>query len=152
MGSSSQMGSMSIAPPMVIREKKSNHVVGVVQNHSQPGGIAVYVVYLDPMWRRAGLGFEATALYISHLFDSGARLVAAEILEFNTQVIAIMGKGGLEPHARMREHVFVAGHYWDLLIYTIERTDWLRIIERYRRILPGGARKPAAIGTRRPRA
>jgi len=77
MGSSSQAGSLSIAPPMVIRERRSNRAVGVVQNHSQPGGIAVFVIYLDPKWRRAGLGFEATILYISHLFDCGARLVTS---------------------------------------------------------------------------
>jgi len=150
-GSTSEAGSPAIAPPMIVRDRRSGQAVGVVQNHAQPGGIAVLVVYLDPRSRRVGFGFEAIVLYVSHLFDSGARLVTSEVLEFNQEMNAIMRKSGLSPQARMREHQFIAGRYWDLLIYSLDRQAWLEIVDRYRPILPGGRRTAKSIGAPRPK-
>ncbi len=51
----------------------------------------------------------------------------------------------------MREHQFIAGRYWDLLIYSLDRQAWLEIVDRYRPILPGGRRTAKSIGAPRPK-
>lgn len=152
MGAGAALGESHYAPPMIIREKRSGDAVGVVENHELPGGVAVFVIYLDRERGRAGYGLEATALYVSHLFDSGARLVTAEVLSLNTEVIGIMRKAGWPPQARLREHVYTAGRFWDVLVYSMDREDWLRALSRYQRHLPGGGRRPAALGIPRPNA
>ena len=146
MGAGSRASASTLAPPMLIRDRRSGDPVGLVQNHTLPGSIAVFVVYLDLKVARAGFGFEAVVLYISQLFDRGARLVTSEVLEFNSPVHGFIRKVGLAPQARLREHVFTAGRFWDVLVYSMDRDTWVGIIDRYRRILPGGDRKPAAIG------
>jgi len=144
--SRSPRGASPFGPPMLVRERASGQAVGVVENRPLPGSVAVFVIYLDSHGRRRGYGFEAACLYISHLFDSGARLVTAEILEFNTHMIGIMRKVGIEPQARFREHVYSAGAFWDMIIYSFDGAQWRGIVNRYRRMLPGGGRAPAAIG------
>jgi hypothetical protein len=151
MGAGGRSGSSHFAPQMLIRDLGSGEAVGVVDNHELPGGIAVFVLYLDSPLGRSGRGWEAVVLYISCLFDGGARLVTAEVLEFNSAMTAILRKVGLEIQARLREHVYTAGRYWDLLVYSFDRDRWLQIISRYERILPGGDRRPAALGVGSPK-
>lgn len=139
-------GSSPFAPPMLVRDKKSGRAVGIVENFSQPGGTASFVVYVDPVRGRAGYGTEAISLYLSLMFDGGARRIIAEVLSFNTDMIGILRKVKFLPQARMREHVYVGGRFWDLLIYSFDREEWLRVVQRYRRKLPGGDRRPAAVG------
>jgi RimJ/RimL family protein N-acetyltransferase len=146
MGAGGRSSSSAIAAPMLIRNQSNGKAVGVVENHPLPGKVAVFVVYFDKELGRPGFGWEAVVLYISHLFDSGARLVTAEVLEFNAEMVGILRKVRLVPQARLREHVYSAGRFWDLLVYSFDRAEWVQIIDRYRRILPGGDRRPAGIG------
>ncbi len=151
MGAGARSSSSAIAAPMLMRARSSGEAIGVVENHPLPGSVAVFVVYLDRRRSRSGFAFEPIVLYISHLFDSGARLVTAEVLEFNRDMIGILRKVRLVPQARLREHSYSAGRFWDLLIYSWDRAEWVGIVDRYRRMLPGGGRAPAAFGSvRRP--
>ncbi len=139
-------GSSPFAPPMLVREKKGGRAVGIVENFAQPGGTATFMAYIDPVRGRAGYGTEAISLYLSRVFDGGARRVIAEVLSFNTDMIGILRKVNFPPQARLREHVYVGGRFWDVIIYSFDRADWDRVIKRYRRKLPGGDRAPAALG------
>jgi len=147
MGAGARSVSSAIAPPMIVRVRSTGEVVGVVENHPLPGNVTVFVVYLDRRRSRAGFAFEPIFLYLSHLFDSGARLVTAEVFEFNADMIDVLRKVRLVPQARLREHTYSAGRFWDLVVYSFGREEWVRIVDRYRRILPGGDRRPAAIGS-----
>ena len=149
MGAGGGPVSSPYAPPMLIVERRSGATVGMIENHGLPGGVAVVVVYLDRARGRAGYGVEALALYVSHLFDSGARHVTGEVLAFNTAMVRVMHHMTLPPRARMREHVFAAGRFWDLLVYSFDREQWLSGLGRYRRFLPGGDRSPTVLGGRR---
>jgi RimJ/RimL family protein N-acetyltransferase len=134
---------------MLIRERASGAWVGLVENTALPGGVAVFVIYLDSVRGRPGFGLEATALYVDHLFNQGARLVAMEVLGFNTRVQRILAGSGLEPQARLREHIYAGGRFWDLLVYSIDTATWGRMLEKHRTRLPGGPRKAVALGVRR---
>jgi RimJ/RimL family protein N-acetyltransferase len=149
MGGALREGASAFAPPMLIRERRHDTAVGLVVNQRLPASVAAFLIYVDPELGRAGYGIEATALYVSHLFDCGARLVTADVLTFNTAVNGILTKAGIAPQARLREHVYVAGAFWDVLVYSFGVDEWLRALARYRRYLPGGDRRPAAIGSLR---
>jgi RimJ/RimL family protein N-acetyltransferase len=136
------------APPMVISEIQSGAVVGVVASNRLPGDIASFLIFLDPDHGRAPHGMEATALYVSHLFDSGARLVMADVLAFNP-VNRLLQRVGLMPQARLREHVYAAGRFWDVLVYSFDRDEWLAALGPFLDRMPGGKKRPSALGGRR---
>ena len=145
MGAGGRSLSSVMAPPMLLRNRRDMEAVGVVENHPLPGDVAVFVVHIARQRGLAGFGFEAAILYISHLFDSGARLVTAEVLEFNREMNGILTKVGLTPQARLREHIYSGGRFWDVLVYSFDRAQWVRIIAPYRRRFPDGARQTAAV-------
>ena len=151
MGAAGHSAMGPYAPPMLIRSLRDRAAIGVVENHALPGGVAAYLIYLDPR-TRGGFGLEATALYVSLLFDSGARLVTADVFEFNTAVIRMLRKAHLEPHARLREHAYAAGRFWDVLVYYLDLESWKRFLKHHERRLPGGDRRPVALGSRTPKA
>ena len=141
------IGSHEYAPAMLIRDRRTQRAVGVVDNSSQAAGAAIVMIYFDRDLGRGGAGLEAITLYVSHLFDHGARRVVAEVLDFNTGMNGVLKKLRFEPQARLREHAYVAGRYWDLLVYSFDLAEWKeKVVDRFRRRLPGGDRKPAAIG------
>jgi len=148
MGAMGDSGSSSFAPPMVVRDRRNGLAVGILENHEQPGGAAVFVAYIDPERGRVGYGFEAISMYLSCMFDGGARRVITEVLEFNKDMIGIQRKVDILPQARLREHVYTAGRYWDLIISSFDRAHWVRVVNRYRRMLPGGDRGPVAFGVK----
>jgi RimJ/RimL family protein N-acetyltransferase len=136
----------TVAPPMLVVERHSSRAVGLVTNHELPGRVAVFVIWIDAELGRRGYGFEAMCLYMSHLFDQGARLVTAEVLDFNHVVNEIILKLGFKPQARLREHAYVAGAYRDVVIWSCGPEGWSGAMDRYRRVLPGGRRRLAAFG------
>ena len=138
MGAGGRSHSSAIAPPMLVRTRRDGESVGVVENHPQPGNVAVFVFYVARKRGLIGFGFEAAVLYISHLFDSGARLVTAEVLEFNREMNGILRKVGLVPQARLREHIYTGGRFCDLLVYSFDREQWVQIIAPYKHRFPDG--------------
>lgn len=136
------------AEPMSIRESASGAVVGMVANQRLPGDVASFLIFLDLARGRAPHGVEATALYVSHLFDAGARLVTLDVLVFNP-VNRLLQRVGLMPQARLRDHIYTAGKFWDVLVYSFDRTEWRRAISPFLDRLPGGSRRPSALGGRR---
>jgi len=138
----------TFAPPMLVREQRTGNALGIVANQRLPGDVAAFVVFVDPARGRAGYGAEATALYISHLFDSGARLVTMDVLSFNP-VNRQLQRFGLVPQARMREHVYAAGRYWDVVVYSFSAAEFVRALAPHRHLMPGGTRHPVALGSSR---
>jgi len=141
----------SYGPPVLIREHSTATAVGILENSQMTGypGVAVVLIYTDEAAARPGVALEAFAMYVSSVFEAGARLVHLEVLEFNSRVHRIMKRLGLTEQARQREQAYVAGRFWDVVVYAFDARDWDRILSRYARTLPGGDRRPAALGGRR---
>ena len=148
MGAGGRSKSSSTAPPMLLRSRRGGEAVGVVENHELPGNVAVFVVYIDRQRGLAGFGSRPPPFTSATCSTVGARLVTAEVLVFNTEMNTILRKVRLVPQARLREHVYAGGRFWDVLVYSFDRAEWVRIIDRYRRSSFGGARRPAASGRR----
>lgn len=138
----------SFGPAMLIRDNRSAEAIGTVENSEMAGypGVAVVLIYVNALAARPGLALEAFALYVANVFQNGARLVHLEVLEFNRPVHRMVARLGIGEQARMREQVYVAGRFWDLVVYAFDREHFDKIWKRYARSLPGGPRPPAALG------
>ncbi len=77
-----------------------------------------------------GLGMEATALLVDHLFSEfDLRKVYAEVLEPN---MAAFGSGAgrlFEVEGRLTGHEFINGRYEDMIVMAITRDRWARRID-----------------------
>lgn len=144
-------GSSSFGPAMLIRENRTAMAVGILENSEMAGypGVAVVLIWVDSSLARAGLALEAFAMYVENVFASGARLVHLEVLEFNRPVHRMMARIGVREQARMREHVYAAGRFWDVLVYAFDHQQFKQMSSRYAHNLPGGGKPPAALGGRR---
>jgi len=139
-------------PTMAIRANDSGVVIGSVENDEMVGypGVAVFIVYLDPSRSRRGFVIEATGLYLPTLWRNGAEILHLEILSFNREMTHILDKRHGPPDVRLRKHAYVAGHYWDLLVYGFDASAWAAFSARLNAVLPGGQRRIAALGSGRP--
>jgi hypothetical protein len=70
-------------------------------------------------------------------------------MEFNEPVLRMLRRIGASEQARLRNHVYTGGRFWDVLVFAFGDAQFNEILSRYKRILPGGDRRPAALGSRR---
>ena len=138
--------------PMLIRDLKTADAIGIVENSQMAGypGVAVVLIFVDQSRARPGIAMEAFAMYLRHVFESGAQVVHLEVLESNEPVLRMLRRIGVSPQVHMREHLYVAGRFHDVLVFGIDRAQFQEIWGRYGAILPGGKRPPAALGGSRP--
>jgi len=131
-------------PAMAVRENQDGRMIGLLETGELIGypGVAELA--------RPGVAMEATGIYSPMIFDNGAAILHIEVLSFNTASYRIFQKRHREPQARLRQHVYVAGRFWDLLIFSFERADWDELMAKLKRALPGGQRQIAALGGKRP--
>ena len=141
----------SFGPAMLIRAKADGAAVGLVENGHMIGypGVAVVLIFVDPSLARPGIAMEAFAMYVARVFEAGARLVHLEVLAFNRPVLRMLARIGVAEQARLRDQVYAAGRFWDVLVFAFDADQYRQIWTRYARMLPGGDRGPAAIGGRR---
>jgi len=139
-------------PAMAVRENQDGRMIGLLETGELIGypGVAGMLVYVEPELARPGGAMEATGIYSPMILDYGAAILHIEVLSFNTASYRIFQKRHREPQARLRQHVYVAGRFWDLLIFSFERADWDELMAKLKRALPGGQRQIAALGRKRP--
>ena len=127
---SAPTGSWALA---VFRDKRGSEPVGLLEAHPLPGypGVVNVSIFTDRAAVSAGPAIDAYGLYVSQLFRQGVRLVHHEVLEFNRPVHRIMRRLEVEPSARLREHAYVAGRWWDVLVYSYDARHWQGVLARY---------------------
>lgn len=97
------------------------HVAAVAPDHRN--GHAHLTVLYDGN-ARAGVGWrlEGLVLFVNYLFQTfPLRKLYAEVPEFNMARFASGAGRFFAEEGRLREHEFLAGTYWDLLIIAIHR-------------------------------
>jgi hypothetical protein len=136
-------------PSMAVRDNASGRLIGLLETGEMIGyaGVAVILVYVEPSLARPGVAMEACGIYLPMVFDNGAAILHVEVLSFNRDMIRIFEKRRQYPQARLRRHVYVAGHFWDLLMYAFDRAEWEAFYGKFRRVLPGGQRPISALGS-----
>lgn len=135
-------------PAMAVRDNQTGRVIGVLENDEMLGypGVAVFIIFVDQRVARPGFAMEACGIYVPRLFAHGAAIVHFEVLAFNRALTHLFDHRGHPPEVRMRRHVYVAGRYWDLLVYAFDATEWEATSGKFRKFLPGGERAPGALG------
>lgn len=116
----------------LVREVTSGRLVGVLDAAPVPGypDVASVSIYSDPARAQAGWALEAYGTFVLSLFEQGIRLVHHEVLEFNRPIQRILRGLGVQPSARLRSHAFVAGRFWDVLVFSYDRAHLDHIVER----------------------
>ena len=76
----------------------------------------------DPSFRNTGFGAEALLLLADHLFRNwNFRKIYFESAAFNYAQFASGAAGYFEEEARLKDHTFYDGRYWDLVIGSVTR-------------------------------
>jgi len=88
-------------------------------------GTGVVSVVVDPQLAGVGFGLEASDLFFNYVFRMfNFHKLYGETVEFNLQQFASGLKGLLHEEARLREHHFCDGRYWDYMIVAVYRDEW----------------------------
>lgn len=79
---------------------------------------------------------EAAALFANFLFDMfPLRKLYSEVSTFNKQAVRLNERLGFREHGRLPEHIWLKDRYWDMLLFSLSRKDWLERIARFRFLL-----------------
>lgn len=77
-----------------------------------------------PHWGR-GYATEAARTMVEWAFgDLGVERIHAHCIAENTGSARVLERTGLRQEARLRDHQYFKGRYWDVLIYGILRGEW----------------------------
>ena len=119
----------------VLRPVDHDEVVGAMDVAELPGypGVANVSIFADMEKARGGMALEAYALVVDAVFGQGARLVHQEVLSLNRPIQRILRGIGVQPSARLRDHAYVAGRWWDVLVFSFSEDEWQRVLERFPR-------------------
>lgn len=128
----------------LFRDKDTGLPIGVLEAHPLPGypGVVNVSIFTDRGSTVAGPAMDAFGMYATELFAQGVRLLHHEVLEFNRPVQRIMRGIGVEPSARLREHAYVAGRWWDVLVYSYGAPQWQRALDKFASRSIGRAESP----------
>jgi hypothetical protein len=136
-------------PPdaMVIRETQRQEAIGVITALEEEDFPGVYTVslFVDDARSRAGWALEAFLMFTMNQFELGRDKLAFEVMSFNEPVIRLLRRIGLEPEARLRSHSFIAGRWWDMLVFGLTGDVFQRIVVEH----PRWAGPRAALGRSR---
>lgn len=123
----------SVSPgTLALRAIHGGPIVGAIEARGLPGypGVANVSMYTDPALARPGRILEAYALLVDDLFAQGVDLVHHEVLEMNRPIHRILVGIGVRPTARLRQHAFVAGRFWDVLVYAYDQKHWEHVLTK----------------------
>jgi RimJ/RimL family protein N-acetyltransferase len=84
-------------------------------------------VVLDPAVALGGWAIEAPLLFLNYLFEMyDLRKLYASVHEFNYEQFASFAGDRYHVEARLADHEWHAGRWWDMLILAMYRRDWER--------------------------
>jgi RimJ/RimL family protein N-acetyltransferase len=84
-------------------------------------------VVLDPAIALGGWAIEAPLLFLNYLFQMfELRKLYASVLEFNYEQFASFAGDRYHVEARLTNHEWHDGRWWDLFILALYQTDWTR--------------------------
>jgi hypothetical protein len=93
-------------------------------------GVRNVSIYADRERAAGAVALEAYGRFVLHELDAGARLIHHEVLALNRPVRRLFQGLGLDATARLRDHAYVAGRHWDVLVYSYGRDELDAILAR----------------------
>ena len=133
---------------LVARSRERGDVVAVLDATEMIGypGVRSVSIYSDARRAGRGVALEAYGRFVLHQLDTGSRLIHHEVLELNEPIRRIFAALGLEVTARFRSHAYIAGRFWDVLVYSYDRPQLDAILAR---VFPRGRRSSDTDGPTR---
>ncbi|MFH1472954.1 MAG: GNAT family protein [bacterium] len=81
-----------------------------------------------------GLGTEAKMLLLDYAFNTlNLRKITSQVIAFNERSVAYSKKCGYREEGVLRQHMFRAGQYWDLIQLAVFREDFQPIWEEWQK-------------------
>lgn len=115
----------------------------VAYQHHIAGNVKVAVV-VEPDAQMSGVAFEAVVMFIEHVFKTlNVRQIYADVIKPNLAQFASGVGTWFEVCGVLREQLFIAGRYEDLVIVRVTRDAWCGN-ESLHRLLHGG-HSPARV-------
>ena len=95
-----------------------NELVGTVSAHiDEHNQVANLGILIGKEHWRKGYGLEAWEGFSNYLLKNGIRKIEAGAMEFNTGMIKIFEKSGMQPEAALLNHFLLNGRAIDMLQY-----------------------------------
>ncbi len=117
----------------VVESTDSGSIVGVVTcyNADLKNGVAYLAALSAEVWRRRPAAIEGIELLIDYCFQNWQfRKLYLESPEYCQVEFASAPERLLREEARLVDHEFFDGRYWDRLILALHRTDWENDLRR----------------------
>jgi len=116
-------------------ENEEEELIGVMGLHGVKyiHGTATTGAYLGnkEYWGK-GYGSEAKMLLLQYAFDTlGLRKICGAVIAFNERCLSYQAKCGYKEEARLKNHLFKNGRYWDEILVSVYREDWFPIWAQY---------------------
>jgi RimJ/RimL family protein N-acetyltransferase len=111
----------------IIERKSDGTVAGlqVAYNTNFRNRYTYMGTLLDPRFHRAAWPLESAAMFIDYLFKAfNLRKIYGETLDFNYSQFASGADKLFAEEARLRDHAYFGGRYWDTRIIALYRSDW----------------------------
>ena len=135
------------APRMLIWSKVQDGPVGLVYSMEladAPGVVESFILSNRRVSRPAHV-LEGALLYAQAIFAQGADKLIWSVSEFNLPVLRMLARSGITLQVRLRQEAYVAGRFWDVLVFGTTRDEWLELLSRFMERLPGGTPTPDAF-------
>lgn len=114
---------------LLVAERASGQVAGFgrAYNVNLTDGWAWLQAYLAPAARLKPFQVgEAAALFASYLFRMfPLRKLYSEVNSYNEAAMRLNERLGFREHGRLPQHVWLNDQYWDTVLYSLTREDWV---------------------------
>lgn len=117
----------------------SGELLGLITNVEPDDypGVAVLTIFMDGRRAKPVASMEAWGMYVARMFGLGARKVQMDALAFNREVHSLMAKIGATVEGVRREHCFIAGRFWDVVVYGFTSRTWDDVARHYSSVYRG---------------
>lgn len=124
---------------LVVAERETGIACGFgrAYNVNLADGWAWLQAYLSPEVRlRPFQVAEAAALFANYLFTMfPLRKLYSEVNSYNRRALRLDERLGFREHGRLPNHVWFKDRYWDTILFSLTREDWVERTSRLRFLL-----------------
>jgi RimJ/RimL family protein N-acetyltransferase len=120
--------SSGVLVQFIVERRATSESIGLVTgyNASQRDGWCYVAALASPSFVGSGAVADGTIALIEYLFMNWAfRKIYIESIEFNYEQFQSMSAAIAHEEARLRQHVFFDGRYWDVVTAAIYREEWI---------------------------
>lgn len=133
----SKQSSDSVTLAMV--DKKTKALIGVISlgniDHRQGTATTGTSIGNKKYWGK-GYGTEAKMLLLEYAFrELNLRKIYSDVIGYNERSLAYAKKCGYVEEARLPQHYYRKGQYWDKIVLAVYRDEWEKLWKEFSKTL-----------------